>query len=181
MKFSRPVLFTGLTIAIAALILFSFSFLSSPKIAYVDSGKLMTGYKAMIMAKAEFEKKQATWKANVDSLTNDVKESITKYNKAAATGTENERKMAKELIGGKQKQLYEYQQAVQQNASQEEQRLTQNVLATVNAYLLRYGKKNNYKLILIAAGGNIAYADDDMDITDKIVEELNKEYSVPVK
>jgi Skp family chaperone for outer membrane proteins len=36
-------------------------------------------------------------------------------------------------------------------------------------------------MILIAANGNIAYADADMDITDKIVEELNKEYSVPVK
>jgi Skp family chaperone for outer membrane proteins len=46
---------------------------------------------------------------------------------------------------------------------------------------LRYGKKHGYKMILIAANGNIAYADADMDITDKIVEELNKEYSVPVK
>jgi outer membrane protein len=67
------------------------------------------------------------------------------------------------------------------NAGAEEQRLSQSVLTTVNAYLLRYGKKHGYKMILIAANGNIAYADADMDITDKIVEELNKEYSVPVK
>jgi outer membrane protein len=177
----KTALFGGLTLAVAALVFVFFSFLSSPKIAYVDSGKLMAGYRAMVEARKEFEKKQTTWKANVDSLTNDVKESITKYNKTIAMGSAMEQKLAKELISSKQKQLYEYQQATQQNAAQEEQRLTQSVLTTVNAFLLRYGKKNGYKLILIAAGGNIAYADADMDITDKIVEELNKEYSVPVK
>ena len=111
----------------------------------------------------------------------DVQDAIKKYEKLAATGTEKERQMAKELINGKQKQLYDYQNATRQNAAQEEQRLNQNVLTTVNAFLLRYWKKHHYKMILIAANGNIAYADADMDITEKIVEELNKEYSVPVK
>ncbi|MBO9660636.1 MAG: OmpH family outer membrane protein, partial [Chitinophagaceae bacterium] len=68
-----------------------------------------------------------------------------------------------------------------QNSSQEEQRLTQNVLTTVNTYLLRFGKKNGYKMIFIAANGNIAYADPGSDITDKVVEQLNKEYAVPAK
>jgi Skp family chaperone for outer membrane proteins len=51
----------------------------------------------------------------------------------------------------------------------------------VNAFLMRYGKKHGYKMILIAANGNIAYADPSMDITDQIVEALNNEYSVPGK
>ncbi len=164
----------------------SFSLLSffvnpSGKIAYVDSGRLLNGYKAMIEARKEFEKKQAGWQANVDSLTTDVQDAIKQYEKVAAGGSSNEKQMARELINTKQKQLYDYQNALRQNAGVEEQRLSQQVLTTVNAYLLRYGKKHNYKLILIAANGNIAYADDDMDLTDMVVEELNKEYAVPVK
>lgn len=135
----------------------------------------------MVEARSEFEKKKKTWEGNIDSLTREVQSAITKYEKTAAAGTTNEKQLSRELINGKQKQLYEYQNAIKQNASQEEQRLTQNVLTTVNTYLLRYGKKQGYKMILIAANGNIAYADPSMDITDKVVEQLNKEYAVPAK
>jgi outer membrane protein len=181
MRFKLQTILTATLLVLVIFMLFSFFVFSSDKIAYVDSTRLLNGYKAMVEARKEFEKKQATWNANVDTLMKDVQDAIKKYEKTAATGSDKEKQLAKELISGKQKQLYDYQNATRQNAGQEEQRLTQNVLATVNAYLLRYGKKHHYKMILIAANGNIAYADTDMDITDKVVEELNKEYAVPVK
>jgi outer membrane protein len=162
------------------LFIYVFGF-SNSRVAYVDSGKLLNGYKAMVEARKEFDKKQSAWQANIDTLTRDVQDAIKKYEKSAALGTDKEKQLARELITSKQKQLYDYQNAVKQNAGQEDQRLTQDVLSTVNTYLLRYGKKHGYKMILIAANGNIAYADPGMDITDKVVEELNKEYSVPVK
>lgn len=181
MKFpSAKILTVLLTLCVIFLLLNSFVF-SSRRIAYVDSTKLLTGYNAMVQARGEFEKKQKTWESNIDSLTQDVQEAIKKYEKTAAMGTDKEKQLSRELITNKQKQLYEYQNAIKQNATQEEQRLTQNVLTTVNNFLLRYGKKNDYKMILIAANGNIAYADQDMDITDKIVDQLNKEYAVAVK
>lgn len=181
MRIKIPPMLTALAGIVIIFLLLSFFVFPSQKIAYVDSAQLLNGYKAMVEARKEFEKKQATWNANVDTLMKDVQDAIKKYEKTAATGTDKEKQLSKELITSKQKQLYDYQNATRQNASQEEQRLTQNVLSTVNAYLLRYGKSHHYKMILIAANGNIAYADADMDITDKIIEELNKEYSVPVK
>lgn len=162
------------------LCIYTFGFNVS-RVAYVDSGRLLNGYKAMVEARKDFEKKQSAWQANVDTLTRDVQDAIKKYEKTAALGSDKEKQLARELISTKQKQLYDYQNAVRQNAGQEEQKLTQSVLSTVNSYLLRYGKKHGYKMILIAANGNIAYADPGMDITDRIVEELNKEYAVPVK
>ena len=180
-KFIRsPFLTVSILVLVIALSIFIF-FINPSKIVYVDSGRLLTGYKAMVQAKAEFEKKQASWQANVDSLTNDVQEAIKKYEKTVALGTDKEKQLAKEFINSKQKDLYNYQNAIKQNAGQEEQKLTQGLFSTVNAYLLRYGKKHGYKLILIANNGNIGYADDGLDITDKIVEDLNKEYGTVVK
>jgi outer membrane protein len=181
MKFSSPKwLLALLTLCIVFLLLKTFLFTSST-IAYVDSAKLLNGYNAMVQARSDFEKKQAVWQSNIDSLTNDVKDAMKKYEKTAAAGTDKEKQLSKEFISSKQKQLYDYQNAIKQNASQEEQRLTQNVLTTVNNYLLRYGKKHGYRMILIAANGNIAYADPGMDITDKVVDQLNKEYAVAPK
>lgn len=181
MKFVKANLLAILC-SIALIILFLFQFFYSPqKISYVDSARLMNGYKGMVEVRSEYEKKRKTWQSNVDSLTKEVQDAIGKYEKTAANGTEKEKQLSKELINGKQKQLYDYQNAINQNSSQEEQRLTQNVLATINAYLLRYGKQHGYKMIFVAANGNIAYADPSMDITDIIVEQLNKEYAVPAK
>lgn len=181
MKFLRTNLLTlTLFIIILFFLLFEFVF-SAKKISYVDSGKLLNGYNAMVHARTEFESKKKTWEANIDSLTREVQESMVKYEKTAVSGSEKERQLSRELISNKQKQLYDYQNAINQNAAQEEQRLTQSVLTTVNNYLLRYGKKHGYKMILVATNGNIAYADPSMDITDKIVEQLNKEYTVTAK
>ena len=181
MKFLRLNVFPLTTLLIAALLLLYFFAFANTKIVYVDSGKLLAGYKGMIEARKEFDKKRTSWQANIDTLTRDVQDAIKKYSKDLSTGTDKEKQLSKELIQSKQKGLIDYQNAIRQNAAQEEDRLNQEVLSTVNAFLLRYGKKHGYKMILVAANGNIAYADPSMEITDKIVEELNKEYSVPVK
>lgn len=181
MKLLRPSVFSIISLLIGLFLLLYFFTFANNKIVYVDSGKLMAGYKGMVEARKEYDKKRSVWQANIDTLTNDVQNAIKKYSKDLALGTDKEKQLSKELIQSKQKGLMDYQNAIKQNASQEEDRLNQEVFSTVNAFLMRYGKKNGYKMILIASNGNIAYADPSMEITDKIVEELNKEYSVPVK
>jgi outer membrane protein len=181
MKFIRANALALLSLLISLCVICYFSFFANNKIMYVDSGKLLTGYKAMVAARAAFDKKQDAWKNNVDSLTNDVEDAIKAYSKTLALGNDKGKQIAKDLITARQKVLYDYQNAIKQNAGQEEQKLTKDVYATINAYLLRYGKEHGYKLILIASNGNIGYADESIDITDKIVDDLNKDYSVPVK
>jgi outer membrane protein len=164
----------------AFLLLYFFAFANN-RIVYVDSAKLMNGYKGMVEARKEYEKKRNSWQANIDTLTKDVQDAIKKYSKDEALGTDKEKQLSRELIASKQKGLIDYQNVIRQNAAQEEERLNQSIFSTVNAFLLRYGKKHGYKMILVAANGTIAYADASMEITDQVVEALNKEYSVPVK
>jgi outer membrane protein len=181
MKFSRTTAFVILIISLTSIVLFQSFIHQKSDIVYVDSEKLLSNYTAMIDARKEFNKKKEVWKANIDSLASQVQDGIKKYEKIAVGGSEKERLMAKEIISNRQRQLYDYQTALKQKASEEEQEKTQSVLSSVNTYLLKYGKQHKYRLILIASGGNIAYAEEGIDITDKIVEALNKEYSIPVK
>jgi outer membrane protein len=47
----------------------------------------------------------------------------------------------------------------------------------VNEYVKRYGEKNGYTIILANTQiGNIAYAEDRIDITDEVLKGLNSEY-----
>jgi outer membrane protein len=66
---------------------------------------------------------------------------------------------------------------VQLKAKEEEQKMTQTVLNEVNDYLKEYGEKHNYTFILGATGvGNIVYAKKSRDITEEILNGLNKLY-----
>ncbi|HEY9001296.1 MAG TPA: OmpH family outer membrane protein [Mucilaginibacter sp.] len=166
------------TLVVAAVVfLLGAMTLKDDKIAYVDSGKILNDYKGSAEAKKAYESKAKMWQANIDTLTNDVKTSIAKYEKSIATMSKKEQDLAKQLIRSKQKQLEDYQRAIQENARQEDGKLTQSVVAQINAYLTKYGKAHNYKMILIAnQSGTIAYAREGLDITSDVLDGLNKEY-----
>ena len=152
--------------------------ISNEKIAYVDSTKLVNSYQGMIDARAQYQQKSTVWKANIDTLTMEVRKAIADYDQNKATMTEKEKKINQELIRTKQKQLADYQQALNEKAGLEDSQMTTKVLNEINTYLKKYGDKNGYKAILVATQyGNIAYADEGMDITEVILEGLNKQYN----
>jgi len=157
-------------------LLFS-AFLKNDKIAYVDSGRILNEYKGSAEAKKAFQSKAKVWQANIDTLTNEVKFSIQRYEKSIATLSPKEQDLTKQLIQTKQKQLADYQHATQENAKEEDGKLTQSIVSEINGFLLKYGKKHNYKMILIAnQSGTLAYARDGLDITTEVIEDINDEY-----
>lgn len=151
---------------------------SSNKVVYVDSQKLVNGYQGMLDARKVYQQKATAWKANIDTLANEVQQQIFKYEKESSKMTQKERELSTELIRTKQKQLGEYQQAMNAQAQQEDSKMTTDVLVQVNAYLKKYGESNGYKIILAATEyGNLAYADEALDITEEVLNGLNKEYA----
>jgi outer membrane protein len=163
----------------AAVLLLLWSVLiKNDKIAYVDSAKILNDYKGSAEAKKAYQSKAKVWQANIDTLTSEVKTAIQKYEKSIATMSKKEQELSKQLIQAKQRQLADYQHGIQENAKQEDGKLTQSIVAQINAYLTKYGKEHNYKLILIAnQSGTIAYAREGLDITADVIGGLNEEYT----
>jgi outer membrane protein len=154
-----------------------FIFLTPTKLVYVDSAKLVNEYQGMQEARKAYQQKTTTWKANIDTLAKEVQSQIMSYEKESAKLSAKERKLSEELIRVKQKQLMDYQQAMNAQAKQEDEKMTGAVISQVNAYLKKYGKSKGYKIVMAATEyGNIAYADEGLDITDEVLEGLNKEY-----
>src|SRR5688500_9404800 len=156
----------------------AYTFFFQPKVVYVDSAKLLNDYKGMQAARAAYQQKAVTWKANVDTLTNEVQQQIFTYEKESPKMSAKERQLSQELIRTKQNQLAQYQNALNTQAQQEDQKMTGEVISQINAYLKKYGEWKGYKIILAATEyGNLAYADEQLDITAEVMEGLNKEYA----
>lgn len=176
---SLPVILIAFNVLLATAVVFLLvqHFKTDNKIAYVDSGKLLGEYKGAETARKEFEKKSAEWKANVDTLEKEVKEAIKKYEKEVSGLSRKEQQLSFEHINKKRRELLSYQRAINENAQQENSKLMQSVVSTINSHLLDYGKQHGYSMILIAnPSGTIAYARDGMDVTAGVLEELNSQY-----
>ena len=147
------------------------------RIAYVDSAKLLNGYQAMLDARKDYAAKSHKWQANIDTLSADVQRAIRTYERKAGDMTAKERTLSTELLHTKQKELVNYQRAIQESAQQEDTKSTQQVVTQVNTFLARYGQQHGYDLILVATPtGSIAYAKPGLDLTEEVTTALNQEY-----
>ena len=129
---------------------------------YVNPNKLMQGYHGATAQHEVFQAKAKVWQQRVDSLSAELQ-----VLSAAPAATR----------AGKEQQLLRYRDAVQQQAQQENERLTKAVLEEINAYLKQYGKEKGYTFILGATdSGNIVYAAPGADISEEVLKGLNAQY-----
>ncbi|MEM6830443.1 MAG: OmpH family outer membrane protein, partial [Bacteroidota bacterium] len=158
----------------SSLYLFQFS---QDQIVYVDNARLLNNYQGMLDARKAFENKVSVWQANIDSLSSEVMETLKDHEKEVASLTVKEKALSEQLIQTKQQQLKNYQQAIQRQSAEEDAKMTEQVLTTVNAFLSSYGEDHHYEIIMGAnASGNIIYAKNGLDITDEVLEALNDQY-----
>ncbi|TGE23385.1 OmpH family outer membrane protein [Hymenobacter metallicola] len=148
------------------------------KVAYVESGKLLDGYKGMQDARRSFEAKARGWERQNQALVTGFQNAVQQYQKQAESLTPEQRAATEQKLQQQQQQAGIAQEKLQRQAQEEEAKMTQQVLERVNKQIEKYGKDNGYKLILIAApSGTIAYGRKDIDITDAVLKHLNREYS----
>jgi outer membrane protein len=151
---------------------------SDDSIVYVDAMKLMNGYNGMKEARKEYEAKAEIWKSNLDSLQTELESKINEYQTKQASLTVKEKELTEELLQSKQQQFMNYQQVISEKIQKEDQELTTKVLAKVNDYIKKYGEDKGYDIIMAATQyGNIVYSDKGKDITDMVLDGLNKEYA----
>ena len=73
----------------------------------------------------------------------------------------------------RQQQINNYQQVIQKQVQEENQKMTQTLINDINGYVKEYGKENGYPLIFGASGsGNIMYAGEASDLTDIVLAGL---------
>lgn len=172
-KLSLPIAIIALIASITSF----FYFQSSNELVYVDVNKLVEGYQRTKVEREAFSKKTEVLKANVDSLVTGWQTELKNYEKERASMTKKEIELKQELLGNKQQQLNNYQQAIQKQIQEEDQKMTQTVVNDINDYVKEYGKDHGHRIIFGAGGnGNIMYAGEGSDLTEEVLLGLNIQY-----
>lgn len=151
------------------------------KIAYVEIDTLLTKYNfwndlnEMMMRKEE--NIRATLNQKARELEAEAKEFQRKYENGGFTSRERmEQENAR--LGKKQQDLQELQNRLTNELAAENQKNSLQLRDSINSFLKEYNKTKGYSLIISNTGfDNLLYADSTFNITQEIVQGLNKRYS----
>jgi outer membrane protein len=147
-------------------------------IAYVNTDTLLTRYDYFKQVKKDLETRTRNLEQDVISRRSKLENEIKTYQENGASMSPEQRQQTEEALMKKQQSFMQYSESMGQQLQKEEARLNDELYNKVADYLKKYNKDKNYHLILgYAKTGNILYADSMLDITDEVLEGLNKEYA----
>ena len=163
------------------LIFFIFSpvlpFAQEGRIGYIDSMRLRNEYKEFADAQTKLDKEVEVWRVQADSIKKELDSLQADYDNQKLILSEAKKKEKEELLEKKKGELDKFAQDIFLPGGKIETRnaeLTKPILEKINTVLEKIAAENNYMLIFDSVNGNIAYAKKALDLTDKVLEELNK-------
>lgn len=149
------------------------------KVAYINTDTIMAKYQKAIDMQEELQAYQK-------QLENELKSKLTKfqtdyenYIKNGASLTLTQQKQTEQDLTKRQQELSQLEPQMMANLQERQISENEKLLNAVYAFIRDYNKKHqNFDVIFSKSflGSPILYIDKGMDITDEIVEGLNKEY-----
>ncbi len=147
------------------------------KIGYVDSMRLRTEFKEFADAQAEFDKDVKVWQEEIAELEQTIDSLEGDLDKTKLLLSEAKRKEKEENL---KNQELEYQRLTNDvfgpggRAENRNAELTRPILEKINQVLEKIAVEENYIMIFDSVNGNVAYAKKGLDLTDLVLEELNR-------
>ncbi|MCD6023790.1 MAG: hypothetical protein K0Q91_706 [Fibrobacteria bacterium] len=165
----------SLAVALAALTL-SWTH-RGPRIAYAETSALVTEFEGSLKARKEFEALQQEWDKNLDLLNDSLLAAASRmkagYDKAPAA----ERARMRADLEARNQEMQRYANAVRKMSQEKQEALMEPVLKKVNSYLDLWGREHGYDLVLgTTNGGNILQADTRLNVTRRVLDEMNAHY-----
>ena len=173
MKIWNKVLVISNIVLIGLVIYMLFIRHSGPRIAYIQSDKVIYGFLGTIEAQNKFKSEVSGYQANFDSLEIEFKRKTDQLNTSSGVEKANLESELNELAG----KINDYQSRIEQILQEREMELTQSAINQINTFVTKFGHAQGYDLILgTGTGGNVLFGDEDFDITQEFLDALNNEY-----
>jgi len=147
------------------------------KIAYVDVQRLKAEYKEYVQAQEKFNKLMVIWQAKADSMQNEMQELADRLEKQNLLLSEQAKNEIREQLVVKQNEYQVFANQVmgpEGEAAQKEYELSKPLIDKINAVIRLIALKENYAYVLDSTAGTVLYGQDELDITNKVLAELNK-------
>ncbi len=142
------------------------------KIGVVDVQEMMQKIPQVTAMQKQLQSKFNPQTKKIKAMQQQLQADLAKYNKNKSIMKDKNKKALQKKIMDEQNKLRTMQINFQEQAMDAQKKAMQSILSDVEAAVKKVAKDQNLNLVLTKA--SIAYNDDDMDITDKVIKELKK-------
>ena len=152
--------------------LLSFSVSAAGKSAFINSKELLEKSPQAIAANQQLKQQFGEREQSLRKLAEGIQQMERTYQTDSAIMSEDQKRKAEENIVQNKRRFQFEQQSLKEDLQSKQRELLQGVQASIKTVIQTYGKENGYDFIFTDT--SIAYASDAVDITDAILQELNK-------
>jgi len=149
---------------------------------YVQVDSLLKNYEFFKETKKELENKNFQLENELNTKGKSLQNEVAFFQQKAQTMTPDQARSIEAQLMKKQQDLVAYRDQSAQALQQEEGKKNEQLYKNIRAYMEKYNKENGYEYVLgYSLGGGILFANPSLDVTQKIIEGLNKEYAGTAK
>ena len=152
---------------------------SGMKIAYVEVDSLMTQYNFAKDYSVTLQKKSNNARNTLTQKGNLLQAAVNNFQQKLQNNGFQSREQAASVqaaIERQQRDLQELQARLENELASETQKFNTALRDSLNSFLTSYNKDKKYDMILSKSGDNILFANQKYDITQDIINGLNKRY-----
>ncbi len=146
------------------------------KVGYIDSIRLFSENNETSQAEEIFNKELQAWKDQADRMAREVAQLRDEIRGQSLMLSEEKRKEKVLELEKKDREFQEFYAQIFDPGGRAETRnleLTKPIIDKINRILTRIGEEDDYTLILDVANASVVYAKKELDLTDRVLEELN--------
>lgn len=148
-------------------------------VAYVEIDTILTQYQYCIDKKGALEAKGKQFEAQIAAKMTQLEKAANAFQQKLQKGgfaSQQEAEGEQRRIQQMQQQGAQLEQQLQKKMMEEQEAFNRVLRDSVQSFLKDYNKAKGFKMILTKQGDNILLADDKLDITQEVVDGLNKRY-----
>lgn len=152
---------------------------SGSTIAYVEIDSLLTQYEFCVKEKAALEAKTKQYEAQINAKMAQFQKASADFQEKVQSGaftSQAQGEAAQKQLMRLQQEGAKLQQDVQQKMLKAQEKFNKSLRDSVQSFLKDYNKDKRYDMILSKQGDNVLYANSELDITQEVVEGMNKRY-----
>jgi outer membrane protein len=148
------------------------------KLGYIDTVKIFAEFKETVDAEAIYKKEVDAWKKKASEMEATLATMREEIQSQSLMLSEEKLAEKKQVFDRKLQEYNQYMTDVfgdNGQAAKRNKELTQPIVEKINAVIAQLAEAEGYTLILDAAQGNIVFAKKALDMTARVMEELEKQ------
>ena len=149
----------------------------TPKIAYVNTGKVMVGFSDAAKVEKELSAEEEKWQKQLQEMEKELKAAVDSMSLEFNSAPAARKKELQDMLSARNQQINNFKQVNNRRMNELKAKKMKTVIDKINVYTAEFGKKHRYDILFgTVAGGSILYGNNAYDATDALIHGLNERY-----